>query len=184
MNNNSQKGNKKTKIQQTRINHNIRNAYCRVIENGKPPKIMSTNEAIAYAESLNLDLVEIGYDKANNCSNCKVCDYSKFQYEQKKKEKEAKKQARANKVEIKSVQFSLTTDTADKERMIKHAKEFLEEGNKVKLVLRFRNKREVSNAEFAKNIMREILNEFNDLAVLDSTPSVSGKEFSCIIRRK
>lgn len=175
---------KNNKERTVRINYNIRNAYCRVIENGKAPTIMPTSDAISYAESLGLDLVEIGFDKANNCSNCKVCDYSKFIYEQKKREKEAKKQARANKVDIKTVQFSLTTDTADKERLIKHAKEFLDAGDKVKLTLRFRNSRETANIELAKTAMREVLVAFDGLAVLDSKLTLNGKEFSCTIRRK
>lgn len=180
--NSSKKNNQKERT--VRVNYSIKNTYSRVIEEGKAPIIMRTSEAIKYAESLDLDLVEIGYDKANNCSNCKICDYSKYIYEQKKREKEAKKQARANKVEIKSVQFSLTTDVADKERMINHAKEFLNEGDKVKLAIRFRNRREMTNIDLAKTLMKEILTSFNDLAMLDSTPTLNGKELSCIIRRK
>lgn len=175
---------KNNKEKTTRVNYNIRNAYCRVIDNGKVLGIMKTSEAIKYAEDLNLDLVEIGYDKANNCSNCKVCDYSKFIYEQKKREKEAKKQARANKVDIKSVQFSLTTDTADKIRLIRHAKEFLEAGDKVKITIRFRNRRETANIELAKKTMKEVLADFENIAMLDSAPIQNGKEFSCIIRKK
>jgi translation initiation factor IF-3 len=184
MKNNYNSQNSKKNEKFIRTNYNIRSKYCRVIENGKTPTIMQTDKAIEYAEKLGLDLVEIGFDKANNCSNCKICDYSKFLYEQKKKEKEAKKQARANKIDIKSVQFSLTTDVADKERMISHAKEFLNEGDKVKLVLRFRNKREIANQDLAKNTMREILTAFEGLAELDSALTVNGKEFSCIIRKK
>lgn len=184
MNQNNNSKYQKNKERVIRINYNIKNEYSRIIENGKKPTIMRTADAIKYAESLDLDLIEIGYDKANNCSNCKICDYSKFIYEQKKREKEAKKQARANKVEIKSVQFSLTIDTADKERMINHAKEFLKQGNKVKLMLRFRNRRETTNVELAKNLMRDILTSFDGLAVLDSNLTLNGKEFSCVIRPK
>lgn len=166
-----------------RTNYNIRNAYSRVIEEGKAPSIMKTSDAIKYAQNLGLDLVEVGFDKVNNCSNCKVCDYSKFLYEQKKKEKEAKKQARANKVDVKSVQMTLTTDVADKERMIKHAKEFLAEGDKVKISIRFRNRREIENTNLAKTLMKEVLSAFDGLAVIDSVPGISGKELSCIIRK-
>lgn len=180
--NSSKKNNQKERV--VRTNYNIRNVYSRVIEEGKTPTIMRTTDAIKYAENLGLDLVEIGFDKANNCSNCKVCDYSKYIYEQKKREKEAKKQARANKVEIKSVQFSLTIDSADKDRMISHAKEFLNDGDKVKLSIRFRNRREMANVDLAKTLMKEILVSFDGLAVLDSTPTLNGKELSCVIRRK
>ena len=166
-----------------RTNYKIRNQYCRVIEDGKAQQIMKTSEAIAYAESLGLDLVEIGYDKANACSNCKVLDYSKFMYEQKKREKMAKKQARANAAELKSLQFSLTTDEGDKSRIISHAKEFLAIGDKVKLAIRFRNRREMANINMAKDLMKAILGNFDGLAVLDSSPSLSGKELACILRK-
>jgi translation initiation factor IF-3 len=171
------------KVQKNNVNYNIRSQYCRVIEDNIEPRIMATREAIEYAKSKNLDLIEIGYDKANQCSNCKVGDYSKYIYNQKKREKLAKKQARQAQVDIKSIQFSLTTDTADKKRFIEHAKQFLEEGNKVKLAIRFRNRREMTNIDLAKTLMREILNELDSIALLDSTPALNGKELSCILRR-
>lgn len=164
-------------------NYKIRNQYCRVIEDGKAPRIMKTSDAIAYAESLGLDLVEIGYDKVNACSNCKVLDYSKFMYEQKKREKIAKKKARANVAELKSLQFSITTDDGDKSRIISHAKEFLAAGNKVKLSIKFRNRREMANINMAKDLMKAILGNFDGLAVLDSSPSLSGRELACILRK-
>ena len=164
-------------------NYKIRNQYCRVIEDGKAPRIMKTSEAIAYAESLGLDLVEIGYDKVNACSNCKVLDYSKFMYEQKKREKIAKKKARANVAELKTLQFSITTDDGDKSRIISHAKEFLAAGNKVKLSIKFRNRREMANINMAKDLMKAILGNFDGLAVLDSSPSLSGRELACILRK-
>ena len=164
-------------------NYKIRNQYCRVIEDGKAPRIMKTSDAIAYAESLGLDLVEIGYDKVNACSNCKVLDYSKFMYEQKKREKIAKKKARANVAELKTLQFSITTDDGDKSRIISHAKEFLAAGNKVKLSIKFRNRREMANINMAKDLMKAILGNFDGLAVLDSSPSLSGRELACILRK-
>lgn len=175
------KNSKKDKVIYT--NYNIKSHSCRVIEDGKPPRIMLRNAAIEYAQSKNLDLIEIGFDKAGNCSNCKVADYSKYIYNLKKQEKEAKKQARAAKTVVKTMQMSLTTDTADRERMIAHAKEFLAEGDKVKISLRFRNKREMTNIEYAKTVMKDVLNEFDGLAILDSKPTLAGRELSCILRK-
>lgn len=166
-----------------RINWNIKSSYCRVIEPDKPPKIMKLTDAVEYAESLGLDLIEIGYDKQNRCSNCKVCDYGKFVYEQKQREKQAKKNARANAVEIKNLQISLTTDTADLERIVAHAKEFLIAGDKVKLALRFRNRRESANLELAKTVLRGVIDRFSGLAMLDSAITLNGKELSCILRK-
>ena len=166
-----------------RHNYSIKNLYCRIIENGKALDIMRTSDAIAYAENLKQDLIEIGYDKVNNCSNCKLGDYSKYMYEMKKKEKTAKKLARVNTVDIKTVQMTLTTDVADKNRMIKHAIEFLNAGDKVKISLRFRNRRELENIDLAKELMKDVMNQFNGIAVLDSNPSLNGKEMFCILRK-
>ena len=182
MNNSEQKQNKRqNKI--VRVNYNIRNEYCRVIEEGGSPRIMKTSEAIKYAESKGLDLVEIGYDPANKCSNAKVIDYGKFCYENKRKEKLAKKQARENTPEVKSIQFSLTTDIADMERQINHAKQFLADGDKVKLSIRFRNRREGTNTDYTNGLMNDILSRFDGIGVLESKPSVNGREYSCILRK-
>lgn len=166
-----------------RTNWNIKNQYCRIIEQGKSTRIVPTKDAVEYAESIGLDLVEIGYDKQNRCSNCKVCDYGKYVYEQKQREKQARKQARANFVEIKNLQISLTTDTADLERIIQHGREFLADGDKIKIILRFRNRRESANMELAKNVLRGVVDRFSDIALFDSKPVLNGREFSCILRK-
>lgn len=93
-----------------------------------------------------------------------------------------KKMARANAIDTKTIQFSITTDDADRARLIQQAKDFLQKGDKVKLLIRFRNRREGQMTEYAKNIMKSILNEFSGIATLDGAPTASGKELSCTIR--
>jgi translation initiation factor IF-3 len=167
------------------IRHNwkIKAPKCRVIEENAAPVVMDTREAIEYAQSKGLDLVEVGYDFRTGISTAKICDYGKYQYDLKQKEKQAKKQARANTVDVKCLQMSLTTDTADLERMISHAKEFLEKGDKVKISLRFRGRRELANVDLGREIMKRVLKNFDGLAVLDSQPVLNGKELSCILRK-
>ena len=179
-NKNNQKENKEKFI---RYNWKIKTRQCRIIEEGKQPVIMDTKAAIEYAQRQNLDLVEVGYDPKAGISTAKICEYRKYIYELKRKEKMAKKQARANITEVKSLQIHLTTDTADLERIINQAKTFLAEGNKVKLVLRFRGKRELTNMDYAKEVMKNVLTKFDGLAILDSKPVLNGKELSCIIRK-
>lgn len=166
-----------------RHNWKIKAARCRVIEDGKAPEIMDTREAIAYAQSKNLDLVEVGYDPRSGISTAKICEYGKYMYDLKRKEKMAKKQIRANTAELKCLQMHLTTDTADFERMVKQAKDFLAEGDRVKLSLRFRGRRELSNMDYAKTLMKGLLTRFDGIAVMDSQPTLNGKELSCIIRK-
>lgn len=143
---------------------------------------MKTKDAIADAESQGLDLVQIAYDKQNHRAVCKIIDYGKFKYEQLKRAKDAKRQARANAVDIKQVQFSITTEDADKERLIAQAKDFLAEGDKVRLVIRFRNRRESQKLDYANAVMKDLLSNFDGVAVLDSSPAVSGRELSCMLR--
>jgi len=168
------------------IRHNwkIKASRCRVIEDGHAPVIMNTREAIDYAQDKGLDLVEVGYDVKSGISTAKICEYGKYIYDLKRREKQAKKQARANAIEIKCLQIHLTTDTADFERMVNQAKKFLSEGNNVKLALRFRGRREFSNMDYAKSIMTNLLSRFTDIAVVDSPLALNGKDLSCVIRRK
>lgn len=166
-----------------RYNWKIKAGQCRVIEDGKPPTIMNTRDAVEYAQSIGFDLVEVGYDPRSGVSTAKICEYGKYVYDIKRREKLAKKQARANTAELKCLQMHLTTDTADYERMVEQAKSFLAKGDRVKLSLRFRGRRELSNIGYAKELMKGLLSRFDGLAVLDSQPALNGKELSCIIRK-
>lgn len=166
------------------IRHNwkIKARNCRVIEEGVQNRIMKTKDAIEYAIGLGLDLVEVGYDKVSDTAIAKICEYGKFVYDMKQKEKQAKKQARANLVEIKTVQFSLTIDDADRMRMVERAKAFLKDGDKVKISLRFRGRREMNCVDRAKDVIKGVLNELEGLAKLDSAPQMGGRELTCVVR--
>lgn len=167
----------------TFANYSIRSQMVRLIAEDAPPKTILRDSAISYAKEQGLDLVQISYDKNARLPVCKLLDYGKYKYEQSKREKNLKKQSRANAVDVKTVQFSITTDDNDRERLISQAKSFLSKGDKVKLTIRFRNRRESANLDYAKNVMKSILNQFNSLAVLDSNPALSGRELACIIRK-
>lgn len=175
--------NKSKKREVTYTNYNIRNPKVRVVDEvTHQQKVMDTKAAIALAESKGLDLVEVAFDKAQRMPICKIIDYGKFKYMQSKKQKDAKRQARENAIELKTVQFSITTDDNDRARLVKQAKEFLEEGDSVKIAIRFRNKRESQNLEFAKQVLKGIVMEFDGIAVLDQAPSIAGRLFSCTLR--
>lgn len=187
--NNSSAGNKDNRQNRDNkrekfIRHNwqIKNQSCRIIEDGQPPKSMRTKDAIDLAQSMGLDLIEVGYDRNAGQSICKIMEYGKYVYEMKQREKQAKKQARANRVDTKEIQLSLTIDVADEQRMVNRAREFLEEGDKVKVALRFRGKRELNNVDLAKSIVKRVIQNFEEIAVLDVPPQLSGKELFCVIR--
>lgn len=165
------------------VNYNIRNPKVRVIDEAtRRQKVMDTHAAIALAQENSLDLVQIAFDKANRMPICKIIDYGKWKYMESKKQKDAKKAAKANIIELKTVQFSITTDDNDKARLVSQAKEFLAKGDQVKIAIRFRNRRESQNMDFAKSVLRGIVMEFEGLAVLDQPPSVAGRLFSCTLR--
>lgn len=75
------------------------------------------------------------------------------------------------------------TDDADRIRQIEKAKKFILDGDVVKLTIRFRNRRESANLEYAKDVMRQLLSNFDGIASLDSAPSISGRELSCMLRK-
>ena len=180
---NSQNNSKREREKFVRYNWKIKAPQCRVIEDGKPPRMMQTRAAIEYAQNIELDLVEVNYDFKSGVSTCRICDYGKYMYDLKRREKTMKKQARAATVDVKCLQISLTIDTADLDRVVKRGHEFLEAGDKVKLTLRLRGRREMANMAAAKEIMSQVMARFNDIAVVEQQPQLNGREFSCVFRK-
>ncbi len=116
-----------------RVNHRIRAREVRVVGENIETGIYSRDEAIRMAENQGLDLVEISPNAKPPV--CKIVDYSKFKYDQKKRQKELK--AKQQKTVLKEIRFGPNTDSHDFEFKKKHAIKFLEEGNKVKAYVHF-----------------------------------------------
>lgn len=182
-NNNTNAGSQK-KESVTYTDYAIFNGKVRVVESGKPPVVMERDDAIDLAKSRGMNLVQIAYNKNDfPHSVCKIMDYSKFKYEQKKKEKEAKKRQKASIVEVKEIKFSIRIDDGDKMTKIHKIKELLADGDKVKLTIRLM-KREMDRLDFARDTMKSVLSELNDIAELDQNPTFIGNQLSCVIRKK
>ncbi|MFR1306299.1 translation initiation factor IF-3, partial [Hominenteromicrobium sp.] len=129
--------------QELQINEEIRDKEIRVIgADGAQLGIMSARDALNLAAEKNLDLVKIAPQATPPV--CKIIDYGKYRFEQAKREKEAKKNQRV--VEIKEIRLSLNIDTHDFETKRNHAIRFLNDGNKVKVSIRFRG-REMGHPE-------------------------------------
>lgn len=168
----------------TYTDYNIFAGNIRLVLEGKPPIVINRDKAIEMAKELGMNLVQIAYNKNDNPKSvCKIMDYSKFKYEQKKKEKEARKKQREALSEIKEIKFSIRIDDGDKDVKIAKIREILSEGDKVKITIRLLH-REMDKKEFAKNVMRSILDEFTGFAELDQMPSFVGNMLSCTIRRR
>jgi len=138
--------------------------------------IMATHEAKTIAREKNLDLVEVN-PKARP-PVCKVMDFGKYKYEESKKKRQARK-AQVH-VELKEVKLRPKTDEHDLEFKVKHARRFLEEGNKVKITCRFRG-REITHPETARRQLDYVMESCQDVGQMEQPPRMEGRTMTCII---
>lgn len=128
------------------------------------------------ARQQGLDLVEIAPDA--DPPVVKIIDYGKFRYEQQKKEKEARKKTAT--VELKEIRFRPHTDKHDFEFKTKHARSFLEEGNKVKAWVQFRG-RDIIYQDQGMDLLTRFIGELQDVAKIDQSPRMEGKRMTTIL---
>lgn len=177
-------GGSKSREPVTYTDYNIFRGNVRLVGEGQSPIIIDRDEAIEMAKSRGMNLVQIAYNKNENPrSVCRIMDYSKFKYEQKKREKESKRRQREAMTEVKEIKFSIRIDDGDKNTKIHKVRELLSEGDKVRLTIRLL-RREISKTDFAKVVMDQIISELSDVAEIDQPSSLCGSNFSCIIRKK
>ncbi len=131
------------------------------------------------AQERGLDLVEVSPNAAPPV--CRIMDYGKFKYQTSKKAAEAKK--KAARVELKEVKMRPKTEEHDFQFKLKHARRFLEEGNKVKVTVMFRG-REVTHPEFGRRLLEKVTEEIQDLGVIETTPRMMGRFMSMVIAPK
>lgn len=138
--------------------------------------IMSSDQALQMAYDKSLDLVMMSPDA--NPPVCKIMDYGKYRFEKDKREKEAKKKQQV--IEIKEIQLSCRIDTHDYETKMKRGRKFLEQGNKVKVVLVFHG-REMSHQQLGKDMIDRFIADVADLGTTDKKPVLNGKLLSVVI---
>lgn len=159
------------KKQQYRINEQIRVHDVRIVGEGIESTVMPTREALRLAEDKGVDLVEISPNAQPPV--CRLIDYSKFLYQQKKKAKELK--AKQVKVEVKVIRFGPQTGEADYAFKLKHAQEFLNDGNKVKAYVFFKG-RSIVFKEQGEVLLLRFANDLEEIAKVESMPSLEGKK--------
>ncbi|MBQ7510699.1 MAG: translation initiation factor IF-3 [Prevotella sp.] len=158
------------KQNQYRVNEQIRVREVRIVsESGST--VMPTREAQEMARQQGVDLVEISPNA--NPPVCRLIDYSKFLYQQKKRAKEMK--AKQVKVEVKEIRFGPQTDEHDYQFKLKHAREFLEEGNKVRAYVFFRG-RSILFKEQGEVLLLRFANDLEEVGKVESMPSLEGKK--------
>lgn len=167
-----------------RVNRQIRAKEVRLIDqDGKQIGIVPLQEALRIAEERGLDLVEIAPNA--NPPVCKLLDYGKFLYELKKKEKEARKKQKEHSMEVKDMNLSLRIDEHDLKVKLKHMREFLEDGDKVRVRIRFRGRENV-HPELGDKLVSKIVEELSDCGQLEGPPKKEGNflTFSLLPKKK
>lgn len=162
-----------------RINEKIIAPQIRLVIEGEEPKVMTVREGIALAEEQEMDLVEISPNAVPPV--CKILDYRKFLYNQKRKQKELK--AKQSKIVIKEIRFGPNTDDHDFNFKLEHAKKFLEEGSKVKAYVFFRG-RTIVFKDRGEILLLKFAQELADLGVLEQMPKLEGKRMTIMINPK
>ena len=165
------------KQNQIQLNGEIRDREVRLIsETGEMLGIMSSREAQRLADDAGLDLVKISPTAVPPV--CKIMDYGKFKFEQAKKEKENRRNQKV--VELKEVQLSMTIDVGDLNVKARQAQKFLEQGNKVKVTIRFRG-RQMAHANLGRDVIMNFYEGLKEYAVIEKPLNMEGRNMILIL---
>lgn len=156
---------------QHRINEQIRCREVRIVGDDVESQVMPTRQAIQLAQQKEVDLVEISPNAEPPV--CRLINYSKFLYQQKKRQKELK--AKQVKIEVKEIRFGPQTDEHDYNFKLKHAKEFLSEGDKVKAYVFFRG-RSILFKEQGEVLLLRFANDLEEYGKVEQMPKLEGKK--------
>ncbi|WP_018303714.1 translation initiation factor IF-3 [Wenxinia marina] len=159
------------------MNDRIRATEIRLIgPDGQNVGVVSPDRALAAAEQLGLDLVEISPNATPPV--CKIMDYGKFKYETQKKEAEARKNQKI--IEIKEVKFRPNTDTHDYDVKMRNVLKFLENGDKVKVTLRFRG-REMAHQNLGRDLLERVAKDVEEIGKVENMPKMEGRQMVMMI---
>lgn len=160
-----------------RVNEQITSRQARVIgAEGENLGVMSVEEAIEIAMDSGLDLVEISPNA--DPPVCKILDFGKYKYEAQKKKNEAKKKQKV--IEIKEIKIRPNIDEHDYLVKMRNMRKFLDEGDKVKVTLRFRG-REMAHQDLGMKVLDRVRNELEDIAKVEQTPRMDGRQMTMVI---
>lgn len=145
-------------------------------ENGDNHGVVTPAHALSMAEEVGLDVVEISPNAKPPV--CKIMDLGKFKYENQKKAAEAKKKQKV--IEIKEVKFRPNIDTHDYDVKMRNVNRFLEDGDKVKVTLRFRG-REMAHQELGRDLLKKISGDLEEIAKVESMPKMEGRQMIMVV---
>ena len=163
-----------------RINENIRVREVRLIDDeGNQMGIVPTQEALKLAKEKDLDLVEVSPNA--NPPVCKILDYGKYRFEQEKKLRDSKKNQKV--LKLKEIRMQPKIGSGDLDTKAKHIQEFLNEGDKVKVTIRFRG-RELAHTELGYDVLNEVLKRLTSAYNIDKPAAMDGRNMSMTISAK
>lgn len=163
-----------------RINEQIRAEKIRLIDDeGNMIGIVSLAQGIEKAREAGLDLVEVSPNA--NPPVCKVSNFGKMKYELQKKAADAKKKQKV--VEVKEIKMTINIGKSDYDTKIRHAKEFVEKGQKVKVAIRMKG-REITHRDIAEKMMQNILLDIEEFAKAETSPRLEGMQMVAILIKK
>ena len=166
--------------QELPINRQIRAKEVQLIgDTGEKLGVVSFEEALEKAESKNLDLVLVSPNA--NPQVCKIMNYGKYKFEQAKKEKEAKKKQKV--LETKEIRVTPNIEEHDFGFKSKNAKKFIEDGNKVKITVKFRG-RELNNVKAGESVLNKFIDALNEVAVVEKSPKLEGRNMFIMLSKK
>jgi len=160
-----------------RVNEQIRARRIRVIDpEGNQLGVLTPQEALEAAARFNLDLVEVS--PHSDPPVCRIMDFGKFKYEQSKRERDARKKQKG--VDVKELRLRPKIDTHDFEVKMRSARKFLEDGDKVKVTVRFRG-REIVHQELAREKLLNMAQDLADAGVVEREPVMEGRQLVMIL---
>ena len=166
--------------QELPINDRIRAKEVQLIsETGEKLGVVPMQEALNIAEEKNLDVVLVAAN--SNPPVCKIMNYGKYKFEQSKREKEAKKKQKT--LEVKEIRVTPNIEEHDFGFKSKNARKFLEDGNKVKITVRFRG-REVNNSKAGEVVLEKFIDALSDISVVEKKPKLEGRNMFIILAKK
>ncbi len=164
----------------TRINEQIRVREVRLIDDeGNQKGIVPTLEALKMAKERELDLVEVA--PTANPPVCKILDFGKYRFEQEKKLRDSKKNQKV--LKLKEIRMQPKIGSGDLDTKAKHVQEFLDEGAKVKVTVRFRG-RELAHTELGYDVLKEVTNRLTSAYVIEKPAAMEGKFMSMTLSAK
>jgi translation initiation factor IF-3 len=163
-----------------RINEDISVLRVRLVdERGGMVGIVGRNEALAMAADAGLDLVEIA--PGADPPVCKILDFGKFKYEEQKKKNEARKKQKI--IEVKEIKLRPSIDIHDYAVKMRSMNKFIEEGDKVKVTMRFRG-RELAHQELGMNVLMRVKDDLDGIAKVEQTPRMEGRQMTMVVSPK